>query len=217
MVAALTLAQSSYDPILGRYRSIYGGFLSKADINQILATERKRLETRLTRHTEKLLSGALDIGEWERAIAVELKTAAIQSTIFAAGGRGRTTRRHYGQAGTELKRQYGYLSKFAQAIANGELSEAQILARVKLYSNSMQISYNQSEKTTKRREGRNEASRTLDPTANHCPSCPALATDGFVPIAQVTPVGTNCQCGGNCRCIVTYRFNPRLADLIRRT
>ena len=53
----------------------------------------------------------------------------------------------------------------------------------------------------------NEGIRRL--TSPHpCPDCPTYERTDWVSINEIVPVATACVCKGNCKCIVTTRFNP---------
>lgn len=203
MVANFLLSEITYDPRTGRYRSPYGGFLSHADMKAIINSERQRLESRLLKKANQLINGK-DLGEWERSVAYELKISVIQATILGAGGKENTTAKHYGLAGSELRRQYEFLNKFANAIYNKELSEAQIRQRTRQYSNTVIIAYNQAEHASKKVEEW-EGMRVVSLMAKHCPQCPTYQTFGWIGVDKIIPVGVACQCGGNCQCFVTYR------------
>lgn len=206
MVANFSLSDVTFDPRTGRYRSPYGGFLSQADMKLIIRGERQRLERNLLFKAEQLLKGK-DLGDWERSVAHELKLFVIQATILGAGGKDNTTAKHYGLAGAELRRQYRFLDKFANAIYRRELSEAQIKQRTKQYANTIIIAYNQAEKASKKVEEW-EGMRVTSPTAKHCRQCPNYRTFGWVGIDEIVPVGVACDCGGNCECFVAYRRKP---------
>lgn len=205
MVARIKLEDVTYNSKTGRYHSPSKGFLSKSDLEQILNVESTRLATRLERISNRLIAGKLSLAEWERAFYLELKYAAIISVEIGAGGRDQVNSKQWGLVGAELKRQKKYLRRFAGQVANGKLSVSQIRARSKLYSTSAIIPFGQSEKIAKTRENFKSAKRDTDPEAQHCIDCPLHSTNGlWLPIRQVTPKGTNCRCGGHCRCRVKY-------------
>jgi hypothetical protein len=54
------------------------------------------------------------------------------------------------------------------------------------------------------RAGLSEALRVLGPNEHHCPECPPLADLGWVPIADVVPIGQT-VCRVYCRCWIEYR------------
>jgi hypothetical protein len=47
------------------------------------------------------------------------------------------------------------------------------------------------------------ARRIIDPGAEHCEECPALAARGWIPVEQMVPIGDT-TCLMNCRCTIEY-------------
>lgn len=192
-----------YNPRAGRYTRA-GKFVSDAEINALAQVERNVLSGKLERLTEQMIRGDLELGEWELKVADTLKQSHIRMTILASGGRGRATKASYAIAGRQLKQEYQYLDRFAKQLANEEVSKEQAVFRSKLYAQSTIQTYQKVFWYNKKQEGFVMAWRSLS-DAKHCKECPNHATNGWVSIDQVVPVGTNCSCRGNCRCRIKYR------------
>lgn len=81
-----------------------------------------------------LAEDAITVGEWEAAMREEIKTAYIEQYLLGRGGLGQMTQADWGSIGGMLgSDQYRFLNRFAAEIAAGELSEAQIIARARMY------------------------------------------------------------------------------------
>lgn len=88
-----------------------------------------------------LASGDLSVAQWERAVRALQKRAFVAEYSLGAGGRYMMGRQDYGRIGGLLGNQYRFLRSFAQDIADGKLSEAQIAERTKLYLASATQAY----------------------------------------------------------------------------
>jgi hypothetical protein len=139
-------------------------------------------------------------------MAHDMKLSAIRMSALGAGGAEGLSNRHYGKAGSELKKQYKYLKSFGETLSKEGLTEAQLLQRAGQYSRQSAISFHASQQITKEEEGFTEGRRSLDEQSRHCADCPSYNTNGeWIPISQIVPTGTRCKCGGRCRCRVDFR------------
>lgn len=203
----------TYDRRAGSYRGENGRFVARAEVLRLLDGEAARLEVRLRGHARLLTTNRISLSEFQARMAEDLKLSHLRSAALGSGGRKGLSNRHFGKVGQELKEQYQFLRGFGDAIAAGELSEAQILARAKSYGISTRTAFFEAEKITRQENGFNLGKRTLDPQASHCPDCLRYSTNGqWVPIEQIVPPGVNCQCRGRCRCSVAFKRSVNLSD-----
>ena len=208
----LTLGDVYFNRKAGRFQSKAGGFLSASDIDSILAAEELALATRLERIAIRALDNNYDSGELERALKLEIKEASIQLAVAGAGGDKRLAQmnkkelgKFYGGISGQLKDPYRRIEKFTRKIAKGDLSREQIIARSRSYVNSVTPQFSKANVFERRQAGVKLAKRLLDPQANHCPACPGYATDDFVPLDQIVPIGVACPCGRHCRCRIVFK------------
>lgn len=196
-----------YDPRLGRFKDLSTGkMVSRANILKLVDEEAARLATRMQGHARLLAQSKIDLPEWQRRSAEDLKLSSIRSTLLGSGGKTRTTSAQYGATGRLLREQYQFLDGFARDLADGKLSKAQAIARAASYGPSTKTAFHAAEKIAKRRENFIEAIRDLDPAAKHCSSCLRYSTNGlWIPIEQVIMPGVNCECFHYCRCRVRFR------------
>ncbi len=200
-----------YDRRSGRYREASTGkYVSRAAILRLVDEEAARLSTRMKAHTRLLTTNRIDLPEWQRRSAEELKLSHIRSTILGSGGRSLTSSEAYGSTGRELRRQYEYLQGFAQDLAAGKLTRTQALSRAASYGGSTRTAFHKAEKIARGREGFKEAMRDLDPAAKHCGPCIRYSTNGlWVPLEDVVMTGVRCDCFHFCRCRVKFRKRPQ--------
>jgi hypothetical protein len=81
----------------------------------------------------QLAAGDMSVAQWERSARALIKRVYVAEYALGAGGRGMVTRRGWGSVGGLLGHQYRYLRSFAEEVAAGLLSEAQIANRTTLY------------------------------------------------------------------------------------
>jgi len=73
------------------------------------------------------------LGRWHDEMRGLVKGAFYDQYALARGGRGKMGPADRGRVGAMVKEQYGYLRGFAEDVAAGKLTAAQIAARAKLY------------------------------------------------------------------------------------
>ena len=202
------LSDYRYRPTTGQYHDRKTNkFISRPKVLSTVVQESQALGQRLRKLADPLISDSQSVADFQRAIAQELKNSYIQTAMVASGGKDRMGSSQYGAIGQVLKGQYRLIDNFGQAIANGELSKAQIRARASSYSRSLKIAFHAAEKATRKGDGFNEAKRNLDSQAEHCESCIVYAGWGWVGIDRLVTPGTKCICREGCRCNVVYRIN----------
>ena len=194
-----------YDRNSSSFRGDKGRYISNAEVLRLVDAEVARQETRLKGHARLLINGKIDIPEFQQRMAADMKASSIRMAALGAGGVEGLGNRHYGKVGSELKKQYKFLAGFGEALSGG-LTEKQVLQRAGQYGRQSAIAFHSSQQITKESEGFNEGRRSLDEQAVHCKQCIDYSTNGrWVPVSELIPVGSSCDCGGRCRCRITFR------------
>lgn len=154
---------------------------------------------------DSLRTGQISLGEWEAAMRDMLREQYITAMELAKGGREFVTPSDWGYVGSALKKQYGYLSNFAQEIAanpsawmNGRLN-----ARMNLYAESGYAALEDFIRREHIEQGFDEERRLLG-EADHCPGCLEQAAQGWQPIGTLDPIGAE-ECVTHCKCEFDYR------------
>lgn len=126
-----------WNPSSKRYHhSETGQFLGH---EQLIQLRDKFLDARKARARElaaELAAGDRTLLQWERAMREEIRTVYTAQAMLGRGGRKQMTPADWGSVGQSVRQQYTYLRSFAEEVAGGTLSEAQIGARSALYVES---------------------------------------------------------------------------------
>jgi len=149
--------------------------------------------------TRDLYAGRINLAQWEIAVASQLKDAHLAQAIFAVGGRANMGAAEFGRVGGTLRDEYRYLSRFANQIASGQISEKQALARIQQYGNATQQSYWR------------EYALASDGLVNwvlrpgeSCGDCIGLASASPYKASELPtfPGAGATECRGNCNCVL---------------
>ena len=216
MVAQIDSALT-YDVGTRQYILPNGEPVSSRQVKQILDAIQGQLGSKLEQITERLLANEITLAQWELATAEAIKDESIVAALLALGGLaalltlGSRSSYVWTAVGEHVRSQVNGVVRVANTIAKGGRTPAQLRAYARYKAGSVVGAYNRARKSVFIASGFNEARRFLDPTAQHCPDCPAYENPDWAPIADIIPVGHACRCNGRCRCRVQYRFNPERA------
>jgi len=130
-----------YDPVSQRYRNLRNGrYIDQDELRSLRNEFAEALREETDRIAQRLFDGVSSIQDWVLEMRTLIKDAYIAQYAASIGGMQYMTQSDYGRIGAMLssqnRGQYWYLQQFAEAIARGELSEAQIRARAALYGYS---------------------------------------------------------------------------------
>jgi hypothetical protein len=212
LLDAKTREELTWNNHIKRYvHTSSGKTVSEREMYLLIKREGAQTKQRLDSLVTDLLDGKKNFTDWQKESATVIKDAHVDATRLGRGGRENTYGIHYLETGNELrKNQYPAFRRLANQMSKGELSEAQIRARVASYADSAKISYEKAKKTQMVDKGDAWGRRRLGQCANHCDQCIEYAEQGWVPIDQVVPPGVDCDCRGNCCCSVeTSRYKRR--------
>jgi hypothetical protein len=154
-----------------------------------------------------LIDGKLSPKDFGGELKGELKAEYIRQYLLGKGGREQMGPRDWGSIGGMLKEQYKYLPDFIKEIEAGNLTEAQIRARVNMYTNSAREGYERAHERNAEKLGMTQEKWELG-EAEHCEDCVAYAAQGWQPFGTFpTPGAGDTRCMTNCKCQVIYQ-NP---------
>ncbi len=194
-----------WEKVTARYRDkATGRFISEQVLVNLAESFTGFTQDNLTSITDKMISGKISLADWQRQFAQELKDAYVVNVQIGRGGKNAMTQADYGRIGQRLRGEYKYLNDFAKEIANGDLSAAQIQARVDQYAAGTRKAYYDGRTAACKAGGFTEERRILHP-AEHCGDCLEYAGKGWQPIGTLPEPGESSQCRNNCKCEKIYR------------
>jgi hypothetical protein len=193
----------TYDRNLQRYRRDDGKFVSAADIADLTKYMIEKARERTTTIANDLIEGKIELAEWTRQTAIELKEIHSQQYLLGRGGLKNMTQRDYGILGARLKKEYNYLNNFAIDIRDGKMSIAQFQARLNLYLSATDASYHAARRESHKQAGFQFERRRLA-SSNNCNPCVSYASMGWVAIGTLPSIATACDCRANCKCFFEY-------------
>jgi hypothetical protein len=181
-----------------------GRFVSGDEVMELM---RDRLAVgfeRMKAYSDALAAGTAEVSEWQNAMMVELRRSHTQLAALGSGGWDNVSPSVWGEVGSRLKAEYQYLEGFAKEIADGNLSAAQIEARIDSYAHDAWGSYSDAERISQENAGKTEERAVLEAGAEHCEDCMARADQGWQPIGTLPDIGDS-QCGSKCECSFEYQ------------
>ncbi len=200
-----------WEKVTARYRDkATGRFVSEQVLVNLAESFTGLTQDTLTNITERMTTGKMPFADWQRQFVQELKDAYIVNAQIGRGGRNAMTQADYGRIGQRLRSEYKYFNAFSKEIANGDLSAAQIQARVDQYAAGTRKAYYDGRTAAAKDGGFTEERRVLNP-AEHCTTqgdrtgCIEYAAKGWQPIGTMPEPGEGTPCRGNCKCAKEYR------------
>jgi hypothetical protein len=190
----------------GRYTDLESGrYVPRDLIFGELNADVQRFRTTADRLSQEFLDKKISHTTYSRKLREALKPILTRSSALGAGGMGNLEGRQLSQLGNGAKSAYSSLKNLSDQIKAGELTAGQIAERARRLGNHAYAGFHRAEQISRAEGGFSMASRQLAGSGNHCNDCIAHQTQGYVPLDEVVPIGTNCVCGGRCRCQIYYR------------
>lgn len=134
----------TWDATSHRYRNTATGqYIGQKQMTALRDLFVERKQEAATELAHDLANGRMNLQEFEIAFRREIKSVFVDQYVLAKGGRNAMTASDWGAVGRIVRDQYAYARDFAQDIANGKLSQAQIASRVMAYFNSSTQAFEQ--------------------------------------------------------------------------
>lgn len=136
------MAEWTFDTKSRRYRNLTTGrYLSAASSIELRDDAVVRLRRDTADLTRQLADREIAVQAWESAMQANVREVNVLQFAFGRGGRNAMTDTDRASLAEIIDGQNAYLRAFAQDVAAGQLSEAQITARAKLYYGSSVAAY----------------------------------------------------------------------------
>lgn len=132
----------SWDSGVKRFRdNTTGRFLSEGGARKLRDAFLDTQKEKTADLAARLAKGDLTLAAWEKEMREHTKTVFVAEAMLGRGGRNAMGDAAWGQVGRQLRDQYEFLRGFAEDVATGAYSEAQIAARAALYVESASQAY----------------------------------------------------------------------------
>jgi hypothetical protein len=199
-----------WDELVGRYRDKGGRFVGRdtvyAYVNQSL---------NISSNVSQALSswvydGNISVNDWKLAMRAEIKDEYIRQYLSFAGGRYNMTQADWGSIGGMLKEQYKYLDGFANDIASGDMTEAQIAARAQMYINSAREGRERAREKSALKADYDEVYWEVNGALENCGGCIEFNQMSWQliednPYKEAYPGSGDTVCLTNCGCQLVYK------------
>jgi hypothetical protein len=197
----------SWSPDTGRYRGADGRFVPDAKVREALDQVIQAQAARMRGITQSLIDGNLSLPEWQRESMQSIKLAHLEGLATANGGWAQLDQMAFGWVGQRIKQQYGYLSNFAQQIADGRQTLGPgALARAEMYAEAGRATHREAQRRVASDRGMDQERNRLS-KAENCAGCIAQTQAGWVPVGTLVPCGSR-DCLSRCKCTMTFRKAP---------
>jgi hypothetical protein len=205
-----------WNEALRRYQDLdTGRILSfdavKVQVNRIVDATTENVTSTLA---DMLADKRLSVNDWHQAMGRAVKNAYVQQAELGAGGRTQMTPVEWGTVGGAVREQYGYLRDFAQEIADGQLTDAQIRSRSAMYVNSSREAFWRIRDRKEREKGMTQERWAAVGDAGTCGPCFDGDAMDWQPLGTFAQPGsgrvlvrpeTSCEGLTNCRCEKEYQ------------
>ena len=153
----------------------------------------------------QLVRGEISQEVWYQETRTLMRLSYRRNVLLANGGTETMTPTAWGRFGAEMKKQYKYLDNFAGEIATGKQAlNGRVVVRAGMYGDASYAQYQNWKLQAEVRAGYAiEARRVLHP-AEHCEDCVSYAAKGWMPAADVPPIGDS-RCLTHCKCSIETR------------
>lgn len=125
----------TFDTGSARYRNTATGrYVSNAQITGLRDAFADRVMNRTDGIVSRLVSGDSTIADFESAMRQHVRDVHLAEYALGRGGRAVMTQADYGRTGGHLAKEYSFLRTLRDDIAAGNLTDDQIKARARLYT-----------------------------------------------------------------------------------
>lgn len=202
-----------FDRAAQRYRyKDSGKFVGKKAIENLTISAIVQVEGDISTITDLLVGGKIGVAQWEDATRSALKNLHTWNYLLGAGGEKMMSQSDYGSLGQKIKEEYKHLRGLSQELLEGKLTEAQLRARMAMYTASGRTTHELARAKAHKKAGYSWEKR-LRTKVNSCDSCFDYAGLGWQPIGTLPEAGQKCECKSNCGCHKVFsRANTRPKD-----
>ena len=188
-----------------RYIAENGRFVPRAIVDVALEQTIAGSQNEMVLLSERLQNGSLSVAEWRSAMGQQVKLLHTAEAALARGGWAQMTPSDWGWVGSQVKKQYQFLDKFAGQIASGKQPlNGRFFQRVRMYAAAGRGTFEEMRRRYMRiHKGAAEERRLLG-IAEHCDDCVEYADRSWQPVGTLPAIGQS-QCLTHCKCHFEFR------------
>jgi hypothetical protein len=176
-----------------------GKFLGRQAMKTLTQKAINQTEDQLTKIADSLVDRTITLADWEAQTQNKLRQLHTWQYHLGIGGQKNFTPQDQAVLNDRLIQEFGYLRNFANAINDGNLSEAQFRYRLNLYVNNTDNTYELAFYKGHIRNGYKWERRIRSKTES-CTECLFYESLGWRTIGNLPNPGSQCSCQANCGC-----------------
>jgi hypothetical protein len=203
--------EAVFDFRIGRYRYIKSGkFVSAANVRAGVLRVSAAQEQVMASLTQSLIDNEITPRQWYLQMRKAMKDQYRSSWLASIGGQGNYTRSEVSKFGWAIRDQYKWLDNFFVQLQTGEQAlNGFAVRRARMYARAGNGIYQNNLLRIAIEHGMTKGRRVLGENDNHChdstrPGCIELAKKGWIPIWELTPIGS-AACLSNDLCQYAFR------------
>jgi len=208
---ARRLAEIFFDHSTGVWRYVVAGrrvpdFRIKMGVQRVANAVQRDLRDL----TARLVNGEISRQQWYDAMRSIMKQEYRAAYLASIGGLENYDRSHVSRFGWRMRPHYRWLDNFLAEIESGaQPLNGFAVVRAGMYARAANAIYENERMRVAEDAGYREARRVLGPNEEHCidssrPGCVELFQLGWVPIADMVPIG-EATCLSHCLCGLEFR------------
>ncbi len=193
----------TWDDRAGRFRDARGRFVSETRIRAGVDNVVSLASQNMLQLTRQFRTTDMTIDAWVAGMFQEIKLAHVAAALAAYGGKEQISQQQWGQIGSVIRNQYGFVRKFAHDMLEGrQVLNGRADVRAAQYGNAVRTTYE-----NLRRQAQVNFGYTYERNVLHaresCAECLNATGRGSVPVGTLPAIGTR-LCRSACRCTLTY-------------
>jgi hypothetical protein len=193
-----------WNAALARYIDPRGRIVSRLAVRGAIDDALAATGRRMKENTVLMRDRRISVADWKRRMKVDVKNVHVYSTAAARGGFAHVTPAEWGRVGNIVKAQYAHLDNFAAAVKSGSAPrDGRLVNRADMYAQAGRQSYQVADERVQLENGMREERNILH-TLDSCDGCVDETAAQWVPIGELSPIGTR-DCLSRCKCSIEYR------------
>jgi hypothetical protein len=192
-----------WNPKTKEYLDSRGKAIPPKQIRSYIEAARANGKAKIQQLAQSYVDGRISLSSFvtqARPLYVGAHSAAAQ---IGAGGRSQMTSKLNGRLGNLIKFQDKRFKTLWLSLEQGEISKESAVSRAGNFIESITGSYEAMRQGVMIDGGFKEALNVLGAERN-CDECSSLSGQGFIPIEEMTPIGSR-TCLFNCNCEIEFR------------